>query len=83
MDFWSGYAWPTILIVLQIMAIVLPLLVAVAYLTYAERKGIPFVVIQGTKELELGVAQLKDIRVGEQVEVAVADLAARILADQA
>lgn len=38
MDFWSGYAWPTILIVLQIMAIVLPLLVAVAYLTYAERK---------------------------------------------
>jgi NADH-quinone oxidoreductase subunit H len=37
-DIWSGYAWPTILIVLQIVAIIVPLLVAVAYLTYAERK---------------------------------------------
>jgi NADH-quinone oxidoreductase subunit H len=39
-DFWTGYAWPTILIVLEIVAIVVPLLVAVAYLTYAERKVI-------------------------------------------
>ena len=38
--FWSGYAWPTILIVLQIVAIVIPLLIAVAYLTFAERKVI-------------------------------------------
>jgi NADH-quinone oxidoreductase subunit H len=37
-EFWNGYAWPTILIVLQIVAIIVPLLVAVAYLTYAERK---------------------------------------------
>jgi NADH-quinone oxidoreductase subunit H len=37
-EFWNGYAWPTILIVLQIVAIVVPLLLAVAYLTYAERK---------------------------------------------
>jgi NADH-quinone oxidoreductase subunit H len=37
-DLWTGYAWPTILIVLQIVAIIVPLLVAVAYLTYAERK---------------------------------------------
>jgi len=37
-EFWTGYAWPTILIVLQIVAIIIPLLVAVAYLTYAERK---------------------------------------------
>ncbi|MEQ8967166.1 MAG: NADH-quinone oxidoreductase subunit NuoH [Azospirillaceae bacterium] len=36
--FWSGYAWPTILIVLQIVAIIVPLVGAVAYLTYAERK---------------------------------------------
>ena len=36
--FWSGYAWPTILTVLQILLIVVPLLMAVAYLTYAERK---------------------------------------------
>ncbi len=37
-EFWNGYAWPTILIVLQIVAIIVPLLVAVAYLTYAERR---------------------------------------------
>ena len=39
-DFWNFYAWPTIIIVLQIVAIVVPLLVAVAYLTLAERKVI-------------------------------------------
>lgn len=38
---------------------------------YAERKGIPFVLIQGPDELERGVVQVKDIRVGEQTEVAV------------
>ncbi|WP_207478840.1 NADH-quinone oxidoreductase subunit NuoH [Arenibaculum pallidiluteum] len=37
-EFWNGYAWPTIWIVIQIVAIIVPLLVAVAYLTYAERK---------------------------------------------
>ena len=37
-SFWTGYAWPTILIVLEIVAIVVPLLLMVAYLTYAERK---------------------------------------------
>jgi NADH-quinone oxidoreductase subunit H len=37
-SFWTGYAWPAILIVLQILLIVVPLLLAVAYLTYAERK---------------------------------------------
>jgi NADH-quinone oxidoreductase subunit H len=37
-ELWTGYAWPTIIIVLQIVAIVVPLLVAIAYLTYAERK---------------------------------------------
>src|SRR3546814_1694525 len=39
-DFWDVYLWPTGLIVAQILAIVLPLLVAVAYLTLAERKVI-------------------------------------------
>jgi NADH-quinone oxidoreductase subunit H len=39
-EFWNAYAWPAIFIVLQIVAIVVPLLVAVAYLTYAERKVI-------------------------------------------
>jgi NADH-quinone oxidoreductase subunit H len=39
-EFWDGYAWPTIWIVIKIMIIVVPLLGAVAYLTYAERKVI-------------------------------------------
>jgi NADH-quinone oxidoreductase subunit H len=37
-NFWSGYALPTVIIVAEILAIVVPLLVAVAYLTYFERK---------------------------------------------
>ena len=36
--FWSGYVWPGVTIVAYILAIVVPLLVTVAYLTYAERK---------------------------------------------
>jgi NADH-quinone oxidoreductase subunit H len=39
-SFWIGYAWPTIWIVMQIVVVIVPLLVAVAYLTYAERKVI-------------------------------------------
>jgi NADH-quinone oxidoreductase subunit H len=39
-QFWSGYAWPTLVILAQIVAIVLPLLIAVAYLTLMERKVI-------------------------------------------
>ncbi len=37
---WDGYAWPGIIIVAQVLLIVVPLLLAVAYLTYAERKVI-------------------------------------------
>ena len=37
-DFWSGYAWPAGIIVAEIVAIVVPLLGAVAFLTYVERK---------------------------------------------
>jgi len=37
-EFWSGYVWPAVIIVLEIIAIVVPLLLAVAYLTFAERK---------------------------------------------
>ncbi|MHA1538741.1 MAG: NADH-quinone oxidoreductase subunit NuoH [Alphaproteobacteria bacterium] len=40
LEFWEGYAWPTILIVLKILAIVVPLMIAMAYLTYYERKVI-------------------------------------------
>lgn len=39
-SFWSVYAWPTIIIVAHILATVLPLMGAVAYLTLAERKVI-------------------------------------------
>ncbi|HEY0524387.1 MAG TPA: NADH-quinone oxidoreductase subunit NuoH [Stellaceae bacterium] len=39
-NFWTGYAMPTVTMVLEIVAIILPLLVAVAYLTLAERKVI-------------------------------------------
>jgi len=38
--FWVNWAWPTILIVLKILAIIVPLLIAMAYLTYMERKVI-------------------------------------------
>lgn len=37
-ELWQGYVWPTIFIVLQIVAVLVPLLLAVAYVTYAERK---------------------------------------------
>jgi NADH-quinone oxidoreductase subunit H len=40
MNLWAGYIWPLLWIVIKIVAIVLPLLIAVAYLTYAERKVI-------------------------------------------
>ncbi len=39
-ELWQGYAWPGIIIVAQVVAILVPLLLAVAYLTYAERKVI-------------------------------------------
>ncbi|WP_413203881.1 NADH-quinone oxidoreductase subunit NuoH [Rhodospirillum sp. A1_3_36] len=39
-EFWTGYLWPTLIIVLQCLVIILPMLAAVAYLTYAERKVI-------------------------------------------
>ncbi len=39
-EFWEGYFWPGAVIVGQILLIVVPLLGAVAYLTYAERKVI-------------------------------------------
>ena len=37
---WDAYLWPGITIVAHIVAIIVPLLVSVAYLTYAERKVI-------------------------------------------
>jgi len=37
-ELWDGYVWPATIIVAQIVAIVAPLLAAIAYLTLAERK---------------------------------------------
>ncbi|MEN2979169.1 NADH-quinone oxidoreductase subunit NuoH [Tistrella bauzanensis] len=42
-DFFFGYVWPGVIIVAQILAIVMPLLIAVAYLTLMERKVIGFI----------------------------------------
>ncbi len=39
-ELWDSYIWPVLWIVIKIVAIVLPLLLAVAYLTYVERKVI-------------------------------------------
>ena len=39
-EYWHSYIWPTAWIVIKILAIILPVLVSVAYLTYAERKVI-------------------------------------------
>ncbi len=37
-DLWTNTLWPLIWIVIKVVCIIVPLLVAVAYLTYAERK---------------------------------------------
>jgi NADH-quinone oxidoreductase subunit H len=37
-EFWDAYGLPTVILIAEILAIIVPLLLAVAYLTYAERK---------------------------------------------
>ena len=37
---WDGYLWPGLIIVGQVLLIILPIMGAVAYLTFAERKVI-------------------------------------------
>jgi NADH-quinone oxidoreductase subunit H len=39
-EFWTSYVWPVIWIVILIVVIAVPLLLTIAYLTYAERKVI-------------------------------------------
>jgi NADH-quinone oxidoreductase subunit H len=41
-SFWTGYALPTAIIVAEVIAIVVPLLLAIAYFTYAERKVLAY-----------------------------------------
>ena len=45
---------------------------------YANRRGIPYVVIIGSNELERGVATVKNMRSGEQMEVAFNDIASAL-----
>ncbi len=40
MEFWEGYGWPLLVIVGRILLVAVPLILAMAYLTYAERKVI-------------------------------------------
>ncbi|MCB1992271.1 MAG: NADH-quinone oxidoreductase subunit H, partial [Geminicoccaceae bacterium] len=37
-EIWSGTLWPVLVIVFYILLIAVPLMLAMAYLTYAERK---------------------------------------------
>ena len=46
--FWVGYVWPTVIIVAKVLAIVMPLLIVVAYLVWAERK------VMAAAQLRLG-----------------------------
>ena len=39
-EIWGAYIWPTTWIAIKVLAIVLPILISVAYLTYVERKVI-------------------------------------------
>jgi len=39
-ELWDGYIWPTLWTVIKILVIVIPVMISVAYLTYAERKVI-------------------------------------------
>ena len=48
LEIWTDYAWPLIWIIIKILLIVITLLIAVAYLTYAERKVI------GSIQLRMG-----------------------------
>ena len=41
-NFWTGYALPTVIIVAEVVAIVVPLLLAIAYFTYAEPKVLAY-----------------------------------------
>ena len=41
-NFWTGYALPTVITAIEVVIVVVPLLLAIAMLTYAERKVLAF-----------------------------------------
>ena len=51
-------------------------------LQYADKAGIRFVVMRGEDEAARGVVAVKDLRRGEQFEVAEAELAAALLVER-
>ena len=40
LEFWETYAWPALWIIIKIFAIIIPIMISVAYLTYVDRKVI-------------------------------------------
>jgi NADH-quinone oxidoreductase subunit H len=41
-EFWWGYGWPTAIIAIEVLIVIVPLLLVIAYYTYAERKVLAF-----------------------------------------
>ena len=37
--FWTGYAWPAVILIVKIVAVIVPVVLGMAYLTYAERRA--------------------------------------------
>ncbi len=52
-------------------------------MTYANKLGVPYIVLLGDDEIAQGKCSVKDMRTGEQVTVSPAEAAALILADRA
>ncbi len=52
-------------------------------MTYANKLGVPYIVLLGDDEIAAGKCSVKDMRTGEQVTVTPAEAAALILADKA
>ena len=44
----------------------------------ADKSGAPLAVVVGERDIEAGIAQLKDLKTGDQVAVALADLVTTI-----
>ncbi len=52
-------------------------------MTYANKLGVPYIVLLGEDEIAAGKCSVKDMRTGEQVTITPAEAAALILADKA
>ena len=52
-------------------------------MTYANKLGVPYIVLLGDDEIAAGSCSVKDMRTGEQVTVTPAEAAELILADKA